>query len=375
MSDKRVLLTGAAGKVGRYVAPQLAALGYQVTATDVVESQKGALDHAAINFHACDLTNEQAVMALVDQARPDVVLHTAAIVAPISFTASDLAYRVNVDATDYLLSALAQYAPDAHFVFCSSYTVHGPCAPGAERWDCDTPYCPADDYGYQKVGSERRVREHPGGWTILRIGGVFDAEALVPKHPNFKSFAFMVPLDQREHGVDVRDVVTALVNAAKVCPLNRILMIGGDASWEKPALEIRTDMFASMGLKLPPAVFYRDPGSSTQDDGWYYENWMDTREAQQLLAFQNHSYSDFIVRARQKSRLIRILGPILGWVVARSLKADTPYQGENSISSGAALWDDLKAVYGMDDSMLRPAPDPSIQATAAAAPKKLNRTG
>ena len=83
---------------------------------------------------------------------------------------------------------------------------------------------------------------------------------------------------------------------------------------------------------------------------------MDTREAQILLAFQNHSYPDFIARARKKSRFIRILGPLIGRFAMRVLAADTPYQGENSITAGATLWDDLKAAYGMDDSMLRPVP-------------------
>lgn len=354
MSQTTVLLTGAAGKVGRYVTPRLLDKGYRVYATDQLERPEELQRSAAVDYIRCDLTDAAAVMDLLAQSRPTVVVHTAAIVAPISFSCTELARRVNLDATENLLSALAEYAPQAHFVFCSSYTVHGPCAPGAPRWGGDTPYAPADDYTHHKVAAERRLREQAAGWTILRIGGVFDAEVLMPKHHSYKAFAFMVPLAQREHGVDVQDVVTALVNSASVKPLNRILMIGGDASWQKTATEIRGDLFRAMGLSDPDPSAYRQPPDPDCNRGWYAENWMDTTEAQELLQFQNHRYEHFLMRVRSKSRWIRWLGPIMRRLAGPRLLKDSPYLGEAAITAGESLWDDIKVVYGIDDSALAP---------------------
>jgi nucleoside-diphosphate-sugar epimerase len=353
VSGERVLLTGAAGKVGRYVAPQLLQRGYRVYATDVAELPRPANSGESISYIQCDLTQADAVLALVAEAKPDIILHTAAVVAPISYTCSELACKVNLDATCYLVKAAEELADAPHFVFCSTYTVHGPCAPGQAPWDGGAPYAPIDDYAHQKVAAEQRVQDYAGSWSILRIGGVFDAEVLVPAHRNFKAFAFMVPLDQREHGVDVQDVVTALVNSVGARPDKRMLMIGGDASWQKTAREIRTDLFSAMGLRAPRPEAYRDPGLRDHNSGWYCENWMDTRESQALLQFQNHSYSGFIERVRKKTRLLRWLAPLIRPLVERKLYAGSPYLGDDAISSGPTLWQDIKTVYGATDAALQ----------------------
>lgn len=353
MSEIRVLLTGAAGKVGRYVVPQLLELGYRVYATDVVAKPGRFTQLEGLNYRECDLTQQASVNALMVEVMPQVILHTAAIVAPISYTCSTLAKKVNVDATAYLLEAARQLSLGAHFVFCSSYTVHGPCAPEQQSWDCDTAYNPSDDYGHQKVAAEQLVKQHTGGWSILRIGGVFDADVLMPKHENFKAFAFMVPLGQHEHGVDVQDVATALVNSARVRPENKVLMIGGDPSWQKTAEQIRGDIFSAMGLRLDRIKdAYRQPGPTSDNQGWYFENWMDTREAQQLLKFQNHSYQNFTDRVRKKSRIIRLVGRLLGGLITKKLKQGSPYVGEKSVLCQATLWEDIKSVYGAEDAAL-----------------------
>ena len=348
MSRPRVLLTGAAGKVGRYVAPQLAAENFEVYGTDLLASSG---DKAAMHYRQCDLTQRDRVEALVAWARPDIVLHTAAIVAPISYTCSALARQVNLDASRYLLDCCDRQPRRPHFVFCSSYTVHGPCAPGVSPWHGDTAYAPVDDYGLQKVQAERSVKVYAGNWTILRIGGVFDADVLIPSHRSFKAFAFMVPLAQREHGVDVQDVVAALVGAARVAPRNKVLMIGGDASWQRTAEEIRGDLFAAMGLSAPRPEAYRQV-STEGHGGWYCENWMDTKEAQALLDFQNHSYADFLARVKKKSRMLRWFSPVLRPLIERSLYKGSPYLGADAISSGKSIWDDITRVYQVSDGDL-----------------------
>jgi len=351
MSAARVLLTGAAGKVGRYIAPQLLASGFKVFSTDLVHCPERFNGLHGLVYIQCDLTNRVAVSNLIKEARPDVVLHTAAVVAPISYTNSELARKVNVDATESLLLSLKQYELKAHFVFCSSYTVHGPCAPGQAEWSGDTPYNPADDYGHQKVASELLVKKYAASWSILRIGGVFDAEAIIPKHPSFRAFSFMVPLGQYEHGVDVQDVVTALVNAARVTPHNKILMLGGDVSWRKTALQIRTDMMQAMGFN--PIINAYKTGLS--DDGcetWYYENWMNTTESQNILTFQNNNYADFLKKVRAKYWLLRWLGPILRPLVGALLAKDSPYIGKGAITQGGSLWEDVKRVYSLDETAL-----------------------
>lgn len=70
LGGQRVLVTGAAGQLGRYLRAQLPATG----ATVVTTARKLApgIDHAA------DLANAPAVTALLQTTRPDIVIHAAA---------------------------------------------------------------------------------------------------------------------------------------------------------------------------------------------------------------------------------------------------------------------------------------------------------
>ncbi len=345
-----VLLTGSAGKIGRYVIKKMIADGHRVVATDVQPSigrKKSYSKSKRFTYIPCDLVDSNAVQRLVRQANPDVVIHAAAIVAPIAYAIPDMAKAVNVDGSKNLLNAITQHDTAVHFIFCSSYTVHGPISPIQSdiTWSSETAVNPADNYGRHKVEIEEFIQSQSNPWTILRIGGVFDADSLVPKHPSYQPFAFMVPLDQKEHGADVLDVATALSESVKVRPKNRILMIGGDSTWKMTARQFRKGVFSSMGLSLPNEQAFRIPPSYNDDQGWYYENWMDTQESQSLLNFQQHSFENFIARLKKKYFLFRLLGPCINGLIQRKLAKASPYIGNNSIKSGLFLEDDVRSVF------------------------------
>jgi dTDP-4-dehydrorhamnose reductase len=70
LSGQRVLITGAAGQLGHYLLEQLPATG----ATIITTARKSApgIDHTA------DLANASDVTTLLEDARPDVIIHAAA---------------------------------------------------------------------------------------------------------------------------------------------------------------------------------------------------------------------------------------------------------------------------------------------------------
>jgi nucleoside-diphosphate-sugar epimerase len=119
---KTALLTGAAGKVGTYVIGALARRGVEVVATDLFS--EGIPE--GIRFEPCDLTDANAVRRLVSLVKPDVVVHCAAVVAPIAYAEPELAEAVNLGGTRHLIDAIKTHAPDAFFVFVSSYAAFGP---------------------------------------------------------------------------------------------------------------------------------------------------------------------------------------------------------------------------------------------------------
>ena len=72
---RTALLTGAAGKIGRYVIGALSRRGFEVVATDIT-SHRVPLD---VRFEHCDLTDAAAVDRLVALVKPDVVLFPALV--------------------------------------------------------------------------------------------------------------------------------------------------------------------------------------------------------------------------------------------------------------------------------------------------------
>ena len=69
-------------------------------------------------------------------------------------------------------------------------------------------------------------------------------------------------------------------------------MIGGDAWWMVRASEFSSVIPKALGVGSMRIDAYRavDPDV---DEAFYYEDWMDTAEAQSLLQFQVHTLDDW----------------------------------------------------------------------------------
>jgi choline dehydrogenase-like flavoprotein len=110
---KKILVTGAAGLIGRHLVPELQRAGYDVRAT--YRSQPGQI--AGAEWRHLDLLDHSDFDAVAEGC--DGVIHLA---AELSDTAR--MHRVNVEATSALLQA-AQKAGARYFGYASSIVVHG----------------------------------------------------------------------------------------------------------------------------------------------------------------------------------------------------------------------------------------------------------
>jgi nucleoside-diphosphate-sugar epimerase len=162
---KRVLITGAAGFTGRYLAPILAQSGYEVHGT--VHGELTREVPGVAELHPVDIGDFDAVQRLVTQVAPEKVCHLAAI----SFVAhSDVAqmYRANVLGTRNLLAAIAdtQRKPSA-VLLASSANVYGNAREG--MLDESTPVAPANDYGVTKAASELLASSYSGKLPLIVV--------------------------------------------------------------------------------------------------------------------------------------------------------------------------------------------------------------
>ncbi|WP_036961633.1 NAD-dependent epimerase/dehydratase family protein [Promicromonospora kroppenstedtii] len=136
-TTQRVVVTGASGKLGRFVVEHLADSGYDVVATDRVPPEQGS----AGRFTVADLTDLGQVVELlsgVDEGRAaDAVVHLSAIPAP-GLATNAATFRNNVPSTYNVLRA-AQVVGVRNVVTASSETVLG------LPFDVPPPYVPVDE--------------------------------------------------------------------------------------------------------------------------------------------------------------------------------------------------------------------------------------
>jgi UDP-glucose 4-epimerase len=159
----RVLITGAAGLIGRPTARLLAEEGHEVLATDLRPAPAGDLQ--------LDVRQGARVKATLTEFQPDAVVHLAArhfIPWCNRFPAATL--RTNVIGTQNVADAVRELG-GARLVFASSAAVYGP---SAERLGEDHPLGPDDIYGTSKATGERLLelalrRDPDSSVVVLRL--------------------------------------------------------------------------------------------------------------------------------------------------------------------------------------------------------------
>ena len=131
---KKVLLTGAFGNVGCNTLTELCSQGFDVTAFDVKSKRNTRVAKRMarkVPFKTCwgDLRSAKTVQTALRRSEPDAILHLAAVIAPTAYLFPRIAYDVNVGGTNTLVSMSRELPKPPHFVFASSYSVHGPRNP------------------------------------------------------------------------------------------------------------------------------------------------------------------------------------------------------------------------------------------------------
>lgn len=150
----RTLVTGAAGFTGRYLISLLAAQGHEVHGVVHHAPDEAIADVSAI--HVGDLADHSAISRIVEEVRPEQVVHLAAI-AFVGHGDIEEMYRSNVVGTRQLLDALAGLAPPPRCVLiASSANVYGNAREGVI--DETFELAPVNDYGVSKLAAEYVAR-------------------------------------------------------------------------------------------------------------------------------------------------------------------------------------------------------------------------
>ena len=279
-SAQAVLITGGAGSVGRQLVEMFAEAGRAVRVFDLPMMDFTGLEgRDGIEIVRGDITDADGVRAAVEGA--DAVLHLAAILPPNSERDRELTFRVNVDGTRNIISAMEAVNPDARLVFTSSISTYGDTSGDEPPVRVGHAQSAIDIYADSKIEGERLIRESSLSNAVsLRIAGILVPAFLEPPNP----WPFME--DQRVEMVHRDDVADALFASASAPDAGgKVFNIGGGPTWQLYGRDYVRDFFEVMGAPVEMATYRDTPG---------WMDWYDTEESQRVLGYQNRSYQHYI---------------------------------------------------------------------------------
>jgi nucleoside-diphosphate-sugar epimerase len=211
-----ILVTGAAGMIGRKLVARLVKDGHRngetidrLTLIDVVAPEKPARFAGTAEASTSDLSSAGAAAKAIAK-KPEVIFHLAGVVSGEAEIDFEKGYRVNLDGTRALLEAIraAEYKPKV--IFTSSIAVYG--APFSSSIPDDFHLTPLTSYGTQKAICELLLADYTRRGFLEGVGIRLPTICVRPGKPNkaasgFFSGIIREPLAGQEALLPVSDTV------------------------------------------------------------------------------------------------------------------------------------------------------------------------
>lgn len=172
----KVFVTGVGGQLGHDCVNDLVSRGHEAVGSDIAGQYSGLADASAVTtapYIQLDITDKDAVQRVIEEIKPDAIIHCAAWTAVDA--AEDEENRVKVDRINHLGTqyiAEAAKSVDAKMVYISTdYVFDGQ---GERPWQPDDKcYAPLNVYGKSKLDGELAVASTLSKYFIVRIAWVF----------------------------------------------------------------------------------------------------------------------------------------------------------------------------------------------------------
>jgi len=213
-----ILITGAAGMIGRKLTERLAQDGAlngaeikKMSLVDVVVPTRPAAFKGRVKAWAADLSDTKETAKAVAE-RPDVIFHLAAIVSGEAELEFDKGYSINLRGSLGLLEAIRRIGDGYHpkMVFASSIAVYG--APFPFSIPDDFNLTPLTSYGTQKAIGELLLADYVRKGFLDGVGIRLPTICVRPGKPNkaasgFFSSIIREPLAGQEAILPVKETV------------------------------------------------------------------------------------------------------------------------------------------------------------------------
>ncbi|MBB5984904.1 NAD-dependent epimerase/dehydratase family protein [Sphingobium lignivorans] len=213
-----VLITGAAGNVGRSLATALRER-YRIVGFDV---KSGDTDYPVLEVDLTDKASVEDVLRRVREEHGERIASVVHLAAYFDFTGEDAPqYRaVNVEGSRNLVEALRDFEVE-QFLYSGTMLVHEATRPG-ERIDESRPIAPGWAYPRSKAEAEAAISAARGDMPVvfLHLAGLYDERSSVPTFANqiariyerdFQSHLYSGDTDAGQAMVHREDMIDAFV--------------------------------------------------------------------------------------------------------------------------------------------------------------------
>lgn len=173
MENKNILITGASGFIGSFIAEEALQRGMNVWVAVRKSTNRKYLTDPRLRFVELNLGSEEQIMEALRGLHFDYIVHAAGATKckdPQDF------YKVNTEGTKNLVKALQSQAPIGAFIYLSSLSIFGAIREEEPHQDIlltDIPQ-PNTHYGKSKLQAEQWLKANcTMPYVILRPTGVY----------------------------------------------------------------------------------------------------------------------------------------------------------------------------------------------------------
>jgi nucleoside-diphosphate-sugar epimerase len=189
-----ILITGAAGMIGRRIAERLLRDGRlgqrsvtKLTLHDIVAPAAQPTERTTIQPIAGDISDRSMVERLLAD-KPDIVMHLAAVVSGEAEADFEKGYAVNFDGPRHIFETIRALNYRPRVVYASSIAVYG--RPFPEPIPDDFNLTPLTSYGTQKAVGELLLNDYSRRGFLDGIGLRLPTICVRPGKPNKAASSF-----------------------------------------------------------------------------------------------------------------------------------------------------------------------------------------
>lgn len=291
---KNVLITGAAGTIGKKVIKYLLTEGkYNVIAVDlktshnkkILKKYKKRLKIIYTDISSGDVLDETLKTV-------DYVIHLAGVMPPLADLNKNLVYECDYKGTENIVRALNFFNPKCHLLYASSTTVYGKQKSDEVSVNSKIDESTLSIYGECKYNSEKIIKEKLTNYSIYRI-------PVILTNPIEENYMFSYKTNAKFEVISDEDVGYMFSRALdKTEELNKkTFNVGGGETCITTGSKLNNDILKYFGLTskyIKTKLFI--------DKNFYSYIYKDSNKLDEILSYRNDSIESYFMRSLRRNK-------------------------------------------------------------------------